>query len=115
MPVSVLLLPAVVLLGASDGSDKTFAERIAPLLEQRCVTCHNQHKSRGGLTLTRRETILAGGEHGAVLVPGKAAKSRLLDVVSGPMPLMPRQGAPLSTEQVADLRRWIDDGAPWPQ
>jgi hypothetical protein len=35
-------------------------------------------------------------------------------MVSGDEPLMPKQGAPLTPEETADIRRWIDQGAIWP-
>jgi hypothetical protein len=92
-----------------------FEQRIAPVLRQRCVSCHNRQKTRGGLDLTTRERLLAGGDKGPVVVAGAAVKSRLLEQVSGPMPRMPKQGAKLTPEEIADLRTWIDAGAEWPK
>ncbi len=98
----------------ADGAG-AFAERVAPLLRQRCVSCHNPRKVRGGLDLTTRAGLLRGGDEGPAAVPGDAGKSLLVRMVSGDKPKMPRQGAPLSSEQVADLRKWIDAGAEWPK
>src|SRR5689334_21914736 len=67
-----------------------FARRVAPVLRQRFVTCHNGRKTRGGLDLTTREGLLQGGTHGAVVVPGNATGSRLVDMVTGPEPRMPK-------------------------
>src|SRR5690606_30162363 len=44
---------------------------------------------------------------------GKADKSLLLDMVHGPKPRMPQKRDPLSKEEVEDLKRWVDAGAPW--
>src|SRR5437773_3409667 len=63
-----------------------FAQRVAPVLRQRCVQCHNSQKSRGGLDLTSRERLHQGGEQGPVVVPGNSAKSRLIEMVSGTKP-----------------------------
>src|SRR5207302_3363706 len=72
-------------------------------------------KSRGSLDLTRRETLLAGGDQGPAVVAGQAGKSLLVAQVTGAKPAMPRNGTPLTPQEIADLRAWIDAGAPWPK
>ena len=39
------------------------------LLKANCFFCHNPDKEKGGLDLTSREAILAGGDNGRVLQP----------------------------------------------
>jgi WD40 repeat protein len=57
------------------------------------------------------EKLLAGGRHGAVVVPGKSSASTLIRYLTGELqPQMP-PGKPLSMETVTLLRRWIDEGA----
>jgi hypothetical protein len=109
-------LAAILLLLASGPilAADLFTQRVAPLLQQRCVPCHNPEKTRGSLDVTSRESLLKGGENGPAVLPGDAAKSLLVKMISGAKPRMPRQAAPLSPEEVATLRRWIDDGAQWP-
>src|SRR5690606_37612573 len=66
-----------------------------------------------------RQKAMLGGDTGAVIVPGKGGESRLLhlaaglDEETGPMP-PEEMASPLSTEQIALLRTWIDQGAKWP-
>ena len=48
------------------------------LLKANCFSCHNPDKKKGELDLTTREGLLRGGEEGKVVVPGKAAASRLV-------------------------------------
>src|SRR5262245_701637 len=109
---------ALVALGfaqdAATLSDRLFSEKIAPLLQKRCVHCHNAGKARGGLDLTSRESLLEGSDKGPVLVVGDSKKSRLYEMIAGPMPKMPREAEPLSADEVAHIARWIDGGAPWP-
>jgi mono/diheme cytochrome c family protein len=109
-PLLALLCAAVP---ASAGGPAPFADRIAPVLRQRCLPCHGD-KRRGGLDLTTRAGLLKGGDGGAVVVPGSAAKSRLLQMVTGPDAKMPKQGPKLTAAQVAALREWVEAGAPWP-
>jgi hypothetical protein len=92
-----------------------FKQGVGPLLSQRCVSCHNETKKRGGLDLTTRTAMLRGSDGGPVIVERKSAQSLLLKMVSGPQPKMPRQGPKLTPEEIAVLRKWIDDGAPWPK
>ena len=94
--------------------DRLFRERVAPILERRCVSCHGDASPEGKLALTTARAVRAGGVSGPALVPGDAEESLLLMMVSGDEPEMPRKGEPLSAEEVASLRSWIERGAPWP-
>src|SRR5262245_43556482 len=109
LPILLLVLPA------SADEPSFFSRRVAPVLRQRCLECHNATRSRGGLDLSSRASLMRGGDDGPVVVVGKADESLLVRAVSGPKPVMPKKGGPLSAEQVADLRRWIDAGADWPK
>jgi hypothetical protein len=92
-----------------------FAASVKPLLEEKCLACHGETMKLSRLDLRTRESALAGGAHGPALVPGNAEQSRMYRHVAGlEQPAMPMRGAPLSAEQVATLKRWIDAGATWP-
>ena len=92
-----------------------FVRDIKPLFVAHCYECHGPGEERGGLSLTRRGLALAGGDHGAALVPGSADTSAIVRRLTGrDAPAMPLDGVPLPTAQIELLRRWIDQGAPWP-
>jgi mono/diheme cytochrome c family protein len=91
-----------------------WSEKATAVLERRCVSCHDAAGKKGGLSLVTREELLAGGESGPIVEPGKPAASLLLDFVTGDKPLMPKSGPPLSVEEIAALRAWIAEGAKWP-
>src|SRR5579872_3062577 len=84
-------------------ADAGLFRRVAPLLQRRCLGCHNADKKRGGLDMTTRAALLRGGENGPVVKPGSAAGSRLLDMVRGPKAKMPREGAKLNAAALAAL------------
>src|SRR5215210_4132642 len=111
-PATCLLI--ALLNGAVHADDKWFRERIAPIFESRCVRCHQGKKAKGGLSLTSARQLQNGGESGPVVVPGKPEESLLLDYVSGDKPEMPKEGKPLSANEVSAIRKWIQDGAAWP-
>ncbi len=86
----------------------------ARVLENRCVSCHAGTKPKGKLALDSLAGMMQGGESGPAIVMGKAEESILLDYVTGTTPEMPKNAPPLSADEVASLRRWMEAGAPWP-
>ena len=108
---ALAILGAFVFLGAAAAEpEPSFEKQVAPLLQSRCLKCHNPAKVRGELDLTTRTTLLKGGEAGVVVAPGKSADSLLFAKVrDGKMP----PGQPLAETEVELLRRWIDAGAAW--
>ena len=107
-----------LLTGASRGRAATvdYENEIKPLLQQRCYSCHSRLKQKGELRLDAGVLILKGGKHGASVVPGKSADSRLLQRVlaTSDDERMPPEGKPLTPEQIALLKNWIEQGARHP-
>jgi Protein of unknown function (DUF1549)/Protein of unknown function (DUF1553)/Planctomycete cytochrome C len=94
--------------------DVDFASSIHPILSGRCAPCHSGDHPQAGLSIESREALVKGGSHGAALVPGKPEDSLLLKRVTSVVgPQMPPGGAKLSEAQIASLRDWIAEGAPW--
>ncbi|MBI3473571.1 MAG: PSD1 domain-containing protein, partial [Candidatus Solibacter usitatus] len=92
-----------------------FDAQVRPILKNNCLPCHNAKNRTSGLALDTRDGILSGGNRGAVVKPGNAAESLLIQAVEQKGDLkMPPTGR-LSPEQVASLRRWVDLGLPWPE
>ncbi len=94
-----------------------FERDIQPLLQQRCLGCHNGDKQRGGLRLDRASAVLKGGESlGPAIIPGKSETSPLIHVVAGLEDgfKMPPEGPALTAKEIGLLRAWIDQGAKWP-
>jgi hypothetical protein len=92
-----------------------FSKDIKPIVDASCIQCHGHGRSKGGLQLDTRETLLKGGDSGVAVVPGKSQESLLIELVAGVDPdnVMPRKGKHLSPEQVGLLRAWIDQGLKW--
>ncbi len=109
----ITLLPP--LAPAADVDEGYFREKVAPILEAKCIRCHNEAARKGKLALSTRELFLKGGRGGSVIESGNPEASGLILAVEGPDPDMPKDGAPLSEAQVEALREWIRGGAPWPE
>src|SRR5258705_10562736 len=69
------------------------------------------------MPLKNRYLFIKGGDPAPAIVAGKSQESYLIELVSGldPDNVMPKKGTKLTKEQVAILRAWIDQGAPWDQ
>lgn len=127
MQPSSIILSVALLTAVSSGAlraaeppspgEVDFATVIRPILEKNCVECHGPEKSKAGLRLDLKTDALKGGDTGALLVAGDSAKSLLVQVVEGThadISRMPKKRDPLSPGQIALLRKWIDQGANWP-
>ena len=93
-----------------------FEKKVRPVLVEHCQSCHGEagKKVKGGLKLTTRGELLAGGDTGPSVVPGDAAKSVLIQAVKYDADLkMPPKGK-LRPQEIADLTQWVKDGAAWP-
>ena len=92
-----------------------FVKDIKPLFDASCVQCHAKGKSKGGFSIETREALLKGGDGGPAVVPGKSADSRLIHLVAAldPDNVMPVKGTRWTSDQVALVRAWIDQGAKW--
>ena len=86
------------------------------MLVDHCISCHGDDKIRGGLVLSTPEGMAKGGDAGTVIQPGDASSSRLLEALEYHNPdfRMPPSGR-LPESTIADVRRWIELGAPDPR
>ncbi len=92
-----------------------FARDIAPILLDRCVSCHEGEKAKNGFDISDRDAFLGFVE------PGNAASSSLwTDYLTQPSKVqtqdslvMPPDG-PLNTPELATFKLWIDEGSDWP-
>jgi uncharacterized membrane protein len=92
-----------------------FQAFIDPVLKEKCKSCHNQQKHKGGLDMTTFDLLMLGGENGAVVKPGNALESEMVHRVLLPLAMeehMPPEGKPQLTDFELDLlSAWIEAGA----
>jgi hypothetical protein len=102
----------------TDSQREFFESRIRPILAQECYECHSEAtKAKGGLLLDSAPGWQKGGESGPVIEPGKPEDSRLLQSISHEIEdlKMPKAGAKLDSQVIADFSQWIAMGAPDPR
>lgn len=96
-----------------------FVKKIKPLLEFKCGGCHGDagEKIKGNYDMRSRSGLLRGGESGdPSLIPGKPDVSPLFIAVTwkdSDLEMPPKENDRLDAKQIADLRAWIEAGAPW--
>ncbi len=89
-----------------------FVRDIQPIFSASCDSCHGAKRQMGNLRLDSKQVALA-----KVIIPGKAGESPLYQRIAGigDQARMPMGGDPLKKEQIDLIRRWIDEGADWPE
>jgi len=89
--------------------------QVRAILRDSCEHCHNDETAENSLVLKSYDTLIAGGESGNPIVPGKSDSSLLVQVIDGRVkPRMPYKEDPLPQADIDTIRRWIDAGAPGP-
>ena len=93
-----------------------FARDVQPIFKSACYQCHGPDKQNGKLRLDAKTIALHGGKSGKSVVPGRPDESELFKRITSKDEdeRMPQDREPLSAEQIALLRAWIEQGANWP-
>lgn len=94
-----------------------FKRDIEPIFAAACVQCHGPKKAAGQLRLDLKQAALKGGISGPIIASGDADASRLLKRIlgEGGEQRMPLGSDPLTSDQIALIRQWINEGAIWPE
>lgn len=93
-----------------------FERHVKPVLEAKCLACHQVEAMPGRLSLESREAALRSGTLGVFIVPGRPESSRFLQNLSKAHAVaMPPVGETLTREEEQLLTRWIAQGAEWPE
>ena len=100
---------------ARNDAERLFVDRVWPIFETHCASCHNPDRKRSGLDLAIRANLLSGGESRTPsIVPGNPEASPLYrQIIHAEDPHMPYKEDKLSEDQIASIREWITAGAPY--
>jgi len=92
-----------------------FHDVVEPIFENKCISCHNPDKIKGGLKLTDEKSVLKGGKDGKLFVAGQPNLSLLLQRIhmpEGEKKHMPPAGKPqLTTDELNLLYLWVKENA----
>ena len=96
-----------------------FEKNIRPVLVAECYDCHAGEKQKGGLRLDDRDSLLKGGDNGALIIPGDADNSLLIQSLAHTHAdkdmWMPKNGAKLDSTMLQHFVEWVKMGAPDPR
>jgi hypothetical protein len=116
--VSRALALVLLLAAPPQESPVDFDRDVRPIFATSCLKCHGaEGKPKGQLRLDLRSAAFRGGAGGKAIVPGKSAESPLYKLLIDPDEdaRMPQKAPRLAEGQIALIRRWIDEGARWPE
>ena len=111
----ILLLLAFFVSPAIGADEVDYLRDVKPLLEKHCFSCHGGLRAKSGLRVDHLSFLRTGGDRGPALAE-TSADSLLIQALdgSGDIEQMPLEAKPLSEDQIAIIRRWVDAGAPAP-
>ncbi len=106
-----------LLLTACGEKEVSFKADIQPILAKNCLECHatgGAGAEKSGLLMSSYDDLMKGTRFGAIVKPGDGLTSALIMLVEGrvdPSIRMPHHKEPLSKNQIALLRAWVEQGA----
>ena len=109
--VVLLIASSVSLLSAE--TPPQFESEVAPILQQRCWSCHGAATQTSGLDLRTPEAMVKGGVRGPALVRGSAKESLIYQRIADKS--MPLGEESLSDTETLIIRAWINAGAQGPK
>jgi WD40 repeat protein/mono/diheme cytochrome c family protein len=114
MPRILSLLAVLACASPAFADPVSFKKDIAPALLNNCLACHGPKKAEGGYRVDTFERVMKPGEsEGAPVTAKKPDESELLRRLTSDdkAERMPKDGDPLSAEQIALVKKWIEEGA----
>ncbi len=92
-----------------------YADLVEPILQTKCMGCHNSSKAKGELVMDTKELLMKGGKNGKLWDTTKTDLGLLMRRIHLPLEEkehMPPDGKPqLTDEESAILYEWIREGS----
>jgi hypothetical protein len=114
--VLVILLSAVWWNGSLFEHQVDYNTEVKPILNKNCMGCHGGVKKAGDVSFLFEHEMLEPGKSGKIpVVRGDAHASEMIRriLTDDADEKMPKNGTPLSSDDVEILTKWIDQGAKW--
>lgn len=112
--------PATKAIGPASAADKYFLERVKPVFDAKCLSCHGPEKQKGSYRIDQKAIALKGGSSEKVAIkPGNPFESYLVRLLMLPADhddVMPPAGkGSLTPDELLNVIRWIQQGAHFPE
>ena len=93
---------------SDDSSDNFFNAAVYPILDSKCIICHNNRRSQGGLNMMTEKSILHGGLSGSSIIIGSAESSEIIRRINLPhddiLHMPPNE--PYVTDNEKEIIKW---------
>ena len=119
MPPKATLFLGVFVGALCSAEPINFSRQIRPILSENCIACHgpDEKARKGKLRLDDEQDAKRDRKGDFVILPGKPEQSDLIKRIESTDPddVMPppKQHKTIPAAQVALLKEWIRQGAPW--
>ncbi len=106
--------------GPAPNTAAFYTQRVQPIFQANCYSCHGGMNHRGGLSLATKAGMLKGGHDGSVLDMKNPEQSMLIKLirhegpVDDPMPMPPPPRKKVSDADIATVTAWVKAGAVMP-
>ena len=98
---------------------KVFQDLVKPVLNQKCISCHNDEKSKGNLQMQTQALLTKGGKNGVLWDTTKADLGLMIGRVHLPLDdkkhMPPRGKVQLTDEEIVLLAAWVKSGSRFDQ
>ncbi len=112
--ITTVVLGSCGLANSYGLEDDAFLDRVVPIFQARCLECHRKGLTKGDFSLQDASSFFQDG----YVERGDSSGSHLVELISSQdnhRAEMPKNGSPLTGDQIEAIRSWIDLGANWPE
>jgi WD40 repeat protein len=108
-----LALPPIKVVTLDRKSPVVYEKDVEPILVNKCSFCHSGNVKEGKFDVASYDSLMKGGKHGKPVVAGKSAESLLYRSAgrTDKPQMPPKTEEPLTPEELAIIKLWIDEGA----
>ena len=117
--IPIALLAVTTTAVADEPAGKlSFRDTIKPILRDKCAHCHNRETLPDKVSFESKKLAFTTTKAGQpIIVPGKPDESLIVIALESPVfheKAMPMVGPRPNVDEIALIRRWIAEGATWP-
>jgi hypothetical protein len=112
--ITVVFLGSCGIADSYGLAEDVFLDRVVPIFQARCLECHRKGVTKGDFSLQNASSFFQDG----YVERGDSGGSHLVELIlskDNHRAEMPKNGSPLTDDQVEAIRFWIDSGAFWPK
>ena len=115
---ALLAMSSLTHASENEAAEREFTLKVLPLLKDKCLGCHGGDTDdiKGDYSVLSRKDMIRGGESDEPsIVPGEPDEGTMIEAITwSGLEMPPKENDRLTEEQVEWVRRWVKQGAPWP-